>query len=314
MRCSLSRLFSSLCLSFLKPDLSVSLALARASEQQAPFQLEIQLDKNSCHQQQLKLKALTPDSLVLESSVPFFLAAAKWVNKVFRFNFLARPHPSEPPQLHVFKGRITLVSKDQKTITLAIPKDILIFEQRRNVRIKPHRKDLPNLVVWGVQKDHDEEKGVSLNHRVILELNALDEETPKSVKNISAGGLRLALAPQVLTRNKEWLEPGRKLIVQLVFSGPDCSWASKHMFVAKICNARTQYTTRPELGIQFLASRVHDPKPGWKALAQSGCEALARVIQAMQVHYHTEGKPPPLARPGDHAGERPEIHLPRREA
>jgi hypothetical protein len=205
----------------------------------------------------------------------------------------------------MFKGKITRVGKDAQTISVTLPKDILIIEQRRNVRIKPIRKHLPQMVIWGVHKDHDATDGVRLNHRVILELNANDDETAKSVKNISAGGIRLTVPSQIMSRNKEWLGEGRKLIVQLVFQSSDRVKASRHMYVAKIVNARIEGTTRPEFGIQFLASRVSDPNPRWKKLEESGCEELARLIQAMQVQYHTEAKQIPQARGVGHSTSTP---------
>ena len=236
--------------------------------------------------------------MILASESPFFTAPENWEGKTFRFRFLTRPHPSEPPQLHMFKSKIMRVGKDQLTISVALPRDILVIEQRRNVRIKPIRKHLPQMVIWGVHKDHDGTDGVKLNHRVILELNANDDETAKSVKNLSAGGIRLTVPSQILTRNKEWLGEGRKLIVQLVFQSSERTKPSRHMYVAKIVNARTEGTTRPEFGIQFLASRVSDPNPRWKKLEESGCEDLARLIHAMQVQYHTEAKQIPSVRGG----------------
>jgi len=222
---------------------------------------------------------------------------------MFRFRFVIRPHPTEPPQLHVFKGCLLLVDEDKKTITVGLPKNILAIEQRRNVRIKLQRKHLPDLVLWGAHKNTGEAAGVSLNHCLVLDLKACDQETAAVVKNISAGGMRLTLAPQILTRHKEWLELGRKLIIQMVFCGPECPWPSKHMFVARISNTRTQFVSRPELGVQFLASRVREPKPAWKKLDDSGCEELARVIHEIQKIYHTEAKLPPPVRPGSPSDE-----------
>ncbi|MBI4959791.1 MAG: PilZ domain-containing protein [Desulfovibrio sp.] len=298
MRSSMSRFFRNFGLHFANPSTSVTPALEIALEQRALFQLEVPLEKDRNLFQHLNIQALASEEVILMSPSPFFTAPENWEGKTFRFRFLTRPHPSEPPQLHMFKGKITRVGKDAQTISVTLPKDILIIEQRRNVRIKPVRKHLPQMVIWGVHKDHDATDGVRLNHRVILELNSNDDETAKSVKNISAGGIRLTVPSQILSRNKEWLGEGRKLIVQLVFQSSDRAKASRHMYVAKIVNARTEGTTRPEFGIQFLASRVSDPNPRWKKLEESGCEDLARLIQAMQVQYHTEAKQIPTPRGG----------------
>lgn len=298
MLSTMSRLFRNLGFSSSKPDFSVCSALECALEQRALFQLEIPLDTERYAYQCLSLSAFADDGMVLMSPEPFFAAAADWTGKAFRFRFLARPHSSDTPQLHMFKAMVKTVAEDKKTITVDLPGNILILEQRRNVRIKLRRNLLPDLDVWGATKNTDEATGVSLHQCVILELGAADEETAKVVKNLSAGGMRLSLAPQVFARNKSWLEAGRKLIVRLVFSGPDCPWPSKHVFVAKIINARTRFVSRPELGIQFLAARVYDPELAWKKLPESGCEELARVIHAVQLLYHTEAKLPPPARPG----------------
>jgi len=290
MRRTLSRLFSGLRLALVKTDPGVLKILTSAAAQQAVFQLEIQQDRERCHHHFLSLRSCNRDGLVLTSATPFFMVRESWERRVFLFRFLLQTDPSKPPLLHKFRSRILLADKDRKTITVSVPRDIIALEQRRNVRIKPHRKHLPSVVLWGVHKNQDDTNKVSLHHHVILDLPAASDETHKAVRNISAGGVRLSLAPRVLAQNKDWLETGRKVIVQMVFSGSAFDRHTKHMFVAKVCNCRTEGTTRPELGIQFLAARMAGPKPFWKPLDKNGCEQLARVIHAMQVEYYSQAK------------------------
>jgi hypothetical protein len=144
------------------------------------------------------------------------------------------------------------------------------------------------MVIWGVHKDFGKTKGVSLNHHLILDISPAGDEAAQTLKNISAGGMRLSLSPRVLAQNKERLEEGSNLIVQLIFS--DFAQNAKHLFVSRICNSRFEKGARPELGIQFLASRVHDPNARWKKLDEDGCEQLARVIHSIQMKYYAEIK------------------------
>ena len=314
MRRTLSRLFSGLRLALVKTDPGILKTLSSAATQQAVFQLEIQQDKERVHHHFLSLRSCSKDGLVLTSAAPFFMVKESWEKQIFLFRFLLQTDPAKPPLLHKFRSRILLANKDRKTITVAVPKDIIALEQRRNVRIKPHRKHLPSLVLWGVHRNQDDSQKVALHHHVILDLPAVSDETHKAVKNISAGGVRLSLAPRVLAQNKDWLETGRKVIVQLVFSGSAFDKQTKHMFVAKVCNCRTEGATRPELGIQFLAARMPGPKPFWKPLDKNGCELLARVIHSMQVEYYSQAKRRMAEREGSLRAAPEETVRPRKSA
>lgn len=314
MRRTLSRLFSGIRLALVKTDPGVLKTLSSAAAQQAVFQLEIQQDRERCHHHFLSLRSCSKDGLVLTSAAPFFMVRESWEKKVFLFRFLLQTDPAKPPLLHKFRSRILQAGKDRKTIMVAVPRDIIALEQRRNVRIKPHRKHLPSLVLWGVHRNQDDTRKVSLHHHVILDLPASADETHKAVRNISAGGVRLSLAPRVLAQNKDWLETGRKVIVQLVFSGSAFDKQTKHMFVAKVCNCRTEGTSRPELGIQFLAARMAGPKPFWKPLDKNGCELLARVIHSMQVEYYSQAKQRLAEREGSLRVETDDTARPRKSA
>jgi hypothetical protein len=145
------------------------------------------------------------------------------------------------------------------------------------------------MAIWGVHKNFGETKGLTLKHHLILDLSPAIEETAQTLKNISAGGMRLSICPEVLSKNKERFEEGRKLIVQLVFSGSP-SPNAKHLLLSKICNVRIKPGERPEFGIQFLASRVHTPHAHWQELGKDGCERLARVVHSLQMQYYAEIK------------------------
>jgi hypothetical protein len=289
MRRTLSCFLSSLGFHFIKPKQHVLDALARAVSQQALFQLEIPHDKTKSHYQHMAVTACTPKGFTLVSPTVFFMVAASWQNKSFLFRCLIQVDADKPPLLHKFRSKIIAVGKDKRTITVAPPADIVVMEQRRSVRITPRVDHLPNLVVWGVYKNQDGAKGTILHQNVLLDLETKDPELRRTLLNVSAVGIRLALPQKVVSQNKEWLEIGRKLIVQVVFSGADFPGDSKHMFVARICNARVE-SGRQELGIQFLATRVSDPKPRWKPLDKGCCEQMAKVIHFLQVQYYSEAK------------------------
>jgi hypothetical protein len=286
---TLSRLLTLLGLGPKPASPSVARAFDLAASQQALFQLEFQQGKSQCQHHYLSFSRLTPEGVVLVFPDPSCMAHPSWTNRTFLFRFLVEPDPAKPPLLHKFRSTILGVAKDKRSVTVALPKSIIVLEQRRNVRIRLHRRHMPHMVIWGVQKNYGETKGVSLNHHVILDLPPSGDEIARSLKNISAGGMRLSLSPKVLNQNKERLEEGRKLIVQLVFSN-STSQETKHLFVSKVCNTRVQEGARPELGIQFLASRIHDPHARWKELENDGCEHLARVIHSIQVQYYAEIK------------------------
>jgi len=289
MRRTLSRLFARLGLYFIKPHPTIIRTLEKALSQQALFQLEMSHEKDRCHHQYLAIKACTHKSLTLVSPTPFFMVAASWQHKSFLFRCLVQVNSDKPPLLHKFRSKILSVGKDKRTITVAIPADIVAMEQRRAVRITPQPKHLPGLVVWGVHKNQGGAKGTILHHNVLLDMESKDLELRKTLANVSARGMRLSLPQKVVAQNKEWLEIGRRLIIQMVFSSSDFPNDSKHMFVAKICNTRMD-DNRHELGIEFLAARVSDPKPRWKPLDKNGCELMARVIHFLQVRYYAEAK------------------------
>jgi hypothetical protein len=303
----MSRFLASMGITFLRPHPPVIRAFEKAVSQQAIFQLEVPQDKTRSHHQYLSITACTDRSLTLASPEPFFMVAANWVRKSFLLRGLIQVDPGKPPLLHKFRARILAVGKDKRTITVSMPASVAVMEQRRNVRIALHPKHLPGLVIWGVRKDKDGGAGSILHHNILLDLGAGTPELRRTLMNVSAGGLRLSLAAKKAGPHMEWLEPGRRLIVQMVFSGPDFPGGSKHMFVAKICNTRTE-NARHELGVSFLAARVSDPKPRWKPLDKNGCELMARVIHFLQVQYYAQARQR-LAREGSLAngtsGRRP---------
>jgi len=290
MRRTMSTLAARLLSGLKKPDPNIHKTLQKAGEQQALFQLELPLDGKRVHHQYLTMVGRTQGNVTLSTEKPFFMVPESWNGKVFLFRFLMQPDMAKPPLLHKFKSRIVKVLADKKTIMVAVPREIVATEQRRNVRIALKPAHLPHVVVWGVRKDEEDSRGVRFNHHIIMELDASDEETRRTVLNLSAGGIRLSLNPKVLAQNKEWLEPGRRLVVQLVFSGQGHPRPSRHMFVSRVSNTRCEGVSRPELGVQFLAARVSDPSPRWNPLEKSGCEELARVVHSIQVLYYAEIK------------------------
>jgi hypothetical protein len=289
MRRTLSRLLTFLRLHPKPTSPSVARALGLAASQQVLFQLELQHGLNRCQHHYMNFFQLTSKELVLVAQEPSFLVPTSWTHKACLFRFLVEPDPSKPPQLHKFRSTILRVAEDRRTITIALPHNIVVQEQRRSVRIRLHRRHMPHMVIWGVHKNFGETKGVSLNHHLILNISPSVDEAAQTLKNISAGGMRLSLSPRVLAQNKERLEEGSNLIVQLIFSDSP-SQKAKHLFVSKICNARFEKGERPEFGIQFLASRVHDPHARWKKLDTDGCEHLARLIHSIQMQYYAEIK------------------------
>ena len=290
MRRTLSRLFSGLLRPLFKANPEVLKALDRAREQEAPFQMEIPLEGKRCHHLYLHLVSHDSREVTLRCQSAFFMVPQAWKGRSFLFKALIQKDPSKPPLLHKFRTRVEEALKDKKTLRLAMPRDVAAVEQRRNVRLKPKTEHLPGLVVWGVHKNQEQARGVSLRHHLILEMEPGDPDAFKTIKNISAGGIRLALAPQDAARNARWLEPGCRLIVQLFFRAVDSLKASRHMFVARVCNERSECVNRPERGIEFLAAREEGPPPSWRPLEKNGCERLARAIHAMQVLYFSQAK------------------------
>jgi len=289
MRCTLSRLFARFGFGKPAPCLKVLDTLNQAAEQEAPVQLEVPQGQGRSFHQYLAITGCSPEGLALSAREPFFMVASSWQDRRCLFRFLVQPTPEAVPLLHKFQGRIVSVGRDRRTITVALPREITAMEQRRNVRLAPRREHLPNLVVWGVRKSRPEQDGPHLHHAVLLDLNAADLEMRKTLLNLSASGMRLSLHHKVAVLAREWLEPGRRLIVQMVFAERDFPGFAKHMFVSKVCNVRTA-DNRHELGIQFLAARVSDPAPRWLPLDAAGCERMARVLHMLQLRYYAELK------------------------
>ena len=297
---SLRRLFSLLLSRPTRPDPKAANLLGLAAEQQAIFQLVVGPDKVLEPSRYMVCQGVAGDSLVLACRGPNHNFRKAWEKQEFPFRFLLQTHSDKFPRLHKFQGRITEIHQDLKTITVAIPADIIVLEQRRNIRLKLHRRHLPSLSLWGLARNKEGSQSRLLEQRLLLELTDQMEETQLCLKNISAGGMRLALPRPLFEQDGPWLETGGRLLAKLTFPGQEPDQEHAYEFVARISNVleKEDADARPEIGVQFLSARGRGPQTHWRDVRADGCLELLKLLQSYQLEYYRDLKKNLIMREG----------------
>uniref|UniRef100_I2Q6M6 PilZ domain-containing protein n=1 Tax=Desulfovibrio sp. U5L TaxID=596152 RepID=I2Q6M6_9BACT len=306
---SIRRLFSLLLSSRNRPDPLASNLLGLAARQQALFQVLIDQDKVRESFRYMVCQGIRGDGVVLACRGPSLRSCHELMKKEFSFRFLLQTETDKFPRLHKFQGQIIDIHRDMKTITVAIPANIAILEQRRNVRLKLQRRHLPGLSVWGLAKGTAEKQPRILEQRLLLDLTGRADEAQAILKNISAGGMRLALSRHDYADHESWLAKGGHLLVKLAFPGQEPEQEHDFEFVAKVSNTRVtdDPDSGPEIGVQFLSARGRGLKAHWRDVRTEGCLELLKLLQSYQLEYYRdlkknlimreESAPDPMIRP-----------------
>ncbi|OLN30533.1 hypothetical protein DVDV_0489 [Desulfovibrio sp. DV] len=266
--------------------------LGLAAQQQAIFQLTIDPDKAMEPFRYMVCQGVKGNSVVLACRGPNHNCCKIWEKQEFPFRFLLQTHSDKFPRLHKFQGRITEIHGDLKTITVAMPASITVLEQRRNIRLKLHRRHLPSLSVWGVSKSKNESQSRLVEQRLLLELTDQADAVQAVLKNISAGGMRLALPRPLFEEHMEWLEQGCRLLARLSFPGQEPDQEHGYEFIAKVSNSRVpdDADACPEVGVQFLSALGRGHKARWRDVRAEGCLELLKLLQSYQLEYYRDLK------------------------
>ncbi len=273
-----------------RPDPSASRLLCVAARQQAIFQMAVGREKASPSFRYMVCRGVRSDGVVLASRDADAAMREGLKRREFSFRFLVQEEMDKFPRLHTFQGTVTAVHKDEKAITVAFPANITTLEQRRNVRLKLHRRHLPRLGVWGMPKGESQER--ILKECGVVEPESRPDEVQAMLKNISAGGLRLSLPWQAYVRSAPFLSQGCRLLVQLEFTDPETGRTDAFVFVAKVSNSRVTEdpATRPEFGLQFVAVRQQGAHARWQDVQAEGSLDLLKLLQSYQLEYYRELK------------------------
>lgn len=289
---SLKRLFSLLLPRQNRPDPVAVNLLGLAAQQQAIFQLTINSQQAKEPFRYMVCRGVQGDSVVLACWDPNHNFRKTLEKQELPFRFLLQTHADKFPRLHKFQGRITAIHPDCKTITVAIPASITVLEQRRNIRLKLHRRHLPHLSIWGVTKGKNESQSKLVEQRLLLELTDQVEELQTILKNISAGGMRLALPRPLYAQHEPWLEQGGRLLVRLTFPGEESDQEHGYEFIAKVSNTvvKDDVSCCPEIGVQFLSALGKGLQNRWRDIRADGCLELLKLLQSYQLEYYRDLK------------------------
>ena len=289
---SLKRLLSLFSSRQKRPDPRAANLLGLAAQQQAIFQLTIDPDKAMEPFRYMVCQGVQGNSVVLACRGPNHNFCKIWEKQEFPFRFLLQTHSDKFPRLHKFQGRITEIHGDLKTITVAMPANITVLEQRRNIRLKLHRRHLPGLSLWGVSKSRSDSPSRLVEQRLVFDLTEQADEVQALLKNISAGGMRLALPRPLFEEHMEWLEKGCRLLARLSFPGQEPDQEHAYEFIAKVSNTRVpdDASVCPEVGVQFLSALGRGHKARWRDVRAEGCLELLKLLQSYQLEYYRDLK------------------------
>jgi hypothetical protein len=274
--------------------------LGLAAQQQAIFQLTIDPDKAMEPFRYMVCRGVQGGSLVLACRGPNHDFRKVWEKQEFPFRFLLQTHTDKFPRLHKFQGRITEIHSDLKTLTVAMPASITVLEQRRNIRLKLHRRHLPGLSIWGVSKRKDDSQSRLVEQQLLLDLTDQVDEIQALLKNISAGGMRLALPRSLYVGQEQWLEKDCRLLTRLTFPGQEPDQEHAYEFIAKVSNTLVpdDLSARPEVGVQFLSALGKGLQAHWRDVRADGCLELLKLLQSYQLEYYRDLKKNLIMREG----------------
>jgi hypothetical protein len=127
--------------------------------------------------------------------------------------------------------------------------------------------------------------------RPILDIGPDHSGIGLTMRNLSSGGMRLSLKKTDFAAHEVNLEAGRRLLVELCFSGK--AFPDGHLFRIISCVRNVvpaQAGGRVEVGVQFLALHRQGQKPAWKSVEHSGVDGIGRLVHQFQVEYYKEIK------------------------
>lgn len=283
-----------------RPDPRAANLLGLAAQQQAIFQLTIDPDKAMEPFRYMVCRGIQGKNVVLACG-PNHDCCKIWEKQEFPFRFLLQTDADKFPRLHKFQGRITEIHSDLKTLVVAMPANITVLEQRRNIRLKLHRRHLPGVSVWGVTKTNGDSPSRGVEQRHLFDLAEGTDEARVELKNISAGGMRLSLPRALFVEQEPWLGKECRLLCRLAFPSQEPDQEHAYEFIAKVSNtlAPDDVDARPEVGVQFLFAQGKGLQARWRDIRAEGCLELLKLLQSYQLEYYRDLKKNLIMREGE---------------
>ncbi|NMC49411.1 MAG: hypothetical protein GYA47_08300 [Desulfovibrio sp.] len=233
----------------------------------------------------------TPSGIALEPRGLRLENAAHWHGQRFTFRFILCSRDCGRTQLFEFSTRVATVDAGADRVILHLPDAVKKLERRQNVRIALQIRHMPRIGIWPVCGGSSTSVTPRIMSRPILDIGPDHSGIMLTMRNLSSGGLRLSLKKADFAAHEVNLEAGRRLLVELCFSGK--AFPESHLFRIISCVRNVvpaQTGGRMEVGVQFLALHREDQKPAWKNVEHGGVDGIGRLVHQFQVEYYKEIK------------------------
>ncbi|MEF3698960.1 hypothetical protein [Desulfolutivibrio sp.] len=262
--------------------------LEDAAAQRAVFRIEV--GEGSGERRYFIATEVTPGGIELEPKGMRLDSLRHWQGQNFSFRFILCSRESGRTQLFEFSSRVVSVAPRQGRLILALPDAVKSLERRQNVRITLHMRHMPRLGIWPVIGGGGSKAAPRIMSRPILDVSPSHSSIGLTIRNLSSGGMRLSLSKSDFASNEVHLEPGKRLLLELSFSGK--AFDTRHLFriISCVRNVMPGQGGRIEMGVHFLALHQEGKKPAWKSVEQGGVDQIGRLVHQFQVEYYKELK------------------------
>lgn len=270
-------------------DTAVHDLLESAAAQRAVFRIEI--GEGSGQRRYFIASEINPGRIELEPRGLRLDGMHHWKGQRFAFRFILCSRDCGRTQLFEFTSRVASIDARRDRLCLDLPDAVKSLERRQNVRISLQMRHMPRIGVWPVSGgSSDKSSSPRIMSRPILDLSPEHSGIGLTIRNLSSGGIRLSFKKTDFAASEMHLEVGKRLLVELCFSGK--AFPTRHLFriIACVRNVVPCQGGRVEVGVQFLALHQQGQKPAWKSVEKGGVDAIGRLVHQFQVDYYKEIK------------------------
>lgn len=279
----------------MKPDedaLTARKLIDESMIQRAVFQLDFSGQSDPANKTYLLPRYANDSEIALESGKSVFVNPRSWIDKVFIFRFIMMQEATGTQAMYQFRSRIRSIMPRGDGIVLDLPAKVERIERRENFRIRLKLRHLPGIIVWGLAFQKDDEYAKRIHSNMILRLTPDMVETSSAIKNISSGGMRLALKNDVYEKYQDFISLNQNLKIKLVFDGSYFPFPVNITLIAKIRHiAEIPGATRVEMGLQFTRMLIDaGADKAWRKVGREGVDEIGRLLRAIQLEYYKELK------------------------
>ncbi|QLA18501.1 hypothetical protein GD604_01540 [Desulfolutivibrio sulfoxidireducens] len=263
--------------------------LENAAAQRAVFRIEA--GEGSGPRRYFIAADISPGRLELEPRGLRLEGMHHWRGQRFAFRFILCSRECGRTQLFEFSSKVASIDARRDRLCLDFPDAVKSLERRQNVRIALQMRHMPRIGLWPVLGGDSGKTAPRIMSRPILDMGPGHSSIGLTIRNLSSGGIRLSFKKSEYAEHQGHLEAGRRLLVELSFSGK--AFPSSHLFRI-ICCVRNvipaEGNGRVEVGVQFLALHQQGRKPAWKNVEKGGVDDIGRLVHQFQVEYYKEIK------------------------